>query len=69
MFSQGKLGSLVDIISQAMQDGDILSIEFHKVFQDVEKYRKFKADVRNQAKTKISRPFHASFTSLKIFIS
>ena len=36
-----------------MQDGDISSIEFHKVLQEVEKYRKFKADIRNQTKTKV----------------
>ena len=27
--------------------------EFHKVLQEVEKYRKLKANIRNQAKTKI----------------
>ena len=36
-----------------MQDGDISSIEFHKVLQEVEKYRKLKVDIRNQAKTKV----------------
>ena len=36
-----------------MQEGDISSIEFHKVLQEVEKYRKHKADIRNQAKTKV----------------
>ena len=36
-----------------MQDGDISPVEFHKVLQEVEKYRKLKADIRNQAKTKI----------------
>ena len=36
-----------------MQDGDIFPTEFHKVFQEVEKCRKLKADIRNQAKTKI----------------
>ena len=38
-----------------MQDGDISPIEFQKVLQEVEKYRKLKADVRNQAKTKIKQ--------------
>ena len=28
-------------------------IEFHKVLQEVEKCRKFKADIRNQAKAKV----------------
>ena len=33
-----------------MQDEQISSIEFHKVLQEAEKYRKLKANVRNQAK-------------------
>ena len=36
-----------------MQDGDFSSIEFRNVLQEVEKYRKLKADIRNQAKTRI----------------
>ena len=44
-----------DIISQAMQDGDISPTEFHEVLQGVEKYRKLKADIRNQAKAKIKQ--------------
>ena len=35
-----------------MQDRDISTTEFQKVLQGVEKYRKIKADIRNQAKTK-----------------
>ena len=50
--AQSKLDSIADIISQAMENGDIPSIEFHKVLQEVEKYRKRKADVRNRAKAK-----------------
>ena len=38
-----------------MQDGDISSIEFHKVLQEVEKYRKRKADIRNQTKAKVKQ--------------
>ena len=34
-----------------MQDGDISSIELHRVLQKVKKYRKLKVDIRNQAKT------------------
>ena len=49
---QSKLDNIANIISLAMQDGDISSIEFHKVLQEVEKYCKLKADIRNQAKTK-----------------
>ena len=36
-----------------MQDGDNSPTEFHKVLQEVEKYRKLKADIRNQAKAKV----------------
>ena len=35
-----------------MQDRDSSPTEFHKVLQEVEKYRKLKADIRNQAKAK-----------------
>ena len=35
-----------------MQDGDISSTEFHRVLQEVEKYRKLKGDVVNQAEAK-----------------
>ena len=46
---------MTDIISQAMQDEDISPTGFHEVLQEVEKYRKFKADIRNQAKAKIKQ--------------
>ena len=36
-----------------MQDGDISSTELQKVLQEVEKYRKLKTDIRNQAKAKV----------------
>ena len=35
-----------------MQDRDSSPTEFHKVLQEVEKHRKLKADIRNQAKAK-----------------
>ena len=44
---------MTNIISQAMQDGDISPTKFQKVLQEVEKYRKLKADIRNQAKAKV----------------
>ena len=44
-----------NIILQAMQDRDISSIEFYKVLQEVEKYRKLKADIRNQTKAKVKQ--------------
>ena len=54
-FAQSKLDIIANIISQAMQDGDISSAEFHKVLQEVEKYCKLKADIRNQAKAKMKQ--------------
>ena len=53
LLPQSKLDSIADIISQAMQHGDISSTSVHKVLQEVEKYRKLKADIRNQAKAKV----------------
>ena len=38
-----------------MQDGDISPTEFHKILQEVEKYRKFKANIRHQAKAKAKK--------------
>ena len=46
LLAQSKLDSIANIISQAMQDGDISPTEFHKVLQEVEKYCKLKADIR-----------------------
>ena len=53
LLAQKKLDSIANIISQAMQDGDIFPTEFHKVPQEVEKYLKLKADIRNKAKAKV----------------
>ena len=53
LLAQSKLDSITNIISQAMQDGDISPAEFQKVLQEVKKYRKLKADIRNQAKAKV----------------
>ena len=54
LLAQSKLDNITDIISQDMQDGDISSIKFHKVLQEVENYceLKLKTDIRNQAKNK-----------------
>ena len=48
LLALSKLYSIADIISEAMQDGNISHAEFHKVLQEVEKYRKLKANIRNQ---------------------
>ena len=55
LLAQSKLDSIADIFSQAIQDGGISSIEFHKVLQEIEKYRKLKTDIRNQSRTKIKQ--------------
>ena len=46
LFAPTKLDSMADIISQAMQDRDISSNEFHKVLQEVERYRKLKSNAK-----------------------
>ena len=46
-------GSIADIISLATQDDEISSNEFYKVLQVVQKYRKLKTDIRNQANTNV----------------
>ena len=53
LLAQTKLDSMSNIISQAMQDGDISPTKFHKVLQEVGKYRKLKAELRNQVKAKV----------------
>ena len=53
LLAQIKLDSISNIISQVMQDQDISPTEFHKVLQELEKYRKLKADTSNQAKAKV----------------
>ena len=55
LIAQRKLDSITDIISWAMQDGNISPTEFYKVLQEVEKYHKLKADIRNQAKAKVKQ--------------
>ena len=53
LLPQSKLDSTDNIMSQATQDSDISPTEFQKVMQEVEKYLKLKADIRNQAKDKV----------------
>ena len=55
LLAQSKLDSIVNIILQAMQDGDILFIEFHKLLEEVEKYRKLRTDIRSQTKAKVKQ--------------
>ena len=53
LLAQSMLDSNVDIVSQEMRDRDNSSMEFHKVLKEVKKYRRLKAGIRNQTKTKI----------------
>ena len=53
--AQSKSDSIADIISQAVEDGDISPTEIYKVLQEREKYRKLKADKRNQTKAKVKQ--------------
>ena len=53
LLAQYKLDSVANIVSQAILDRDISPVKFHKVLQEVEKYRQLKAGIRNQAKTKV----------------
>ena len=55
LLALGKLGSIANIISQAMQGGDVSPTEFHRILQEKEKYRKIKADVNNQAIAKLKK--------------
>ena len=55
LLAQSKLDSIANTISQTMQHGDISTTEFHKVLQEVEKYRNLKADIRNPAKAQIKQ--------------
>ena len=55
VLAQSKLNSIANIISLAMQGRDISPTEFHKVLQEVEKYCKLTADIRNQAKAKVKQ--------------
>ena len=54
--AQSKLNNIADIISQRMQDGDIQSIELHKVLWEVEKYSKRKVmNAKKQRKELLER--------------
>ena len=55
LLAQGKLDSIANIISQAMQNGGMSTAEFHKVLQEVEKYHKLKAGIRKQARAKVKQ--------------
>ena len=53
LLAQSKLDSIANIILQTMQNRDISPTEFHKVLQELEKYCKLEADIRNQVKAKV----------------
>ena len=52
LLAQSKLDSISGIISQAIQDENVSSTEFHKILQKTENYRKLKADIRVPENTK-----------------
>ena len=55
LLAQSKLNSIANIISQAMQDGDISPTQFHRVLQEVKIYRKLKVDIENPPEAKIKQ--------------
>ena len=55
LLALNKLDSIANIISQAMQDGDISPTKCHKGLHEVEKYYKLKADIRNKTKAKVKQ--------------
>ena len=59
---------MADIISQAMQDGDISSIELHKVLQEGEKYRKLKTEKNclNREEKKAKKIFYEKSQILQV---
>ena len=66
LLPQSSWDSLADIISRTMQDREISSMEFHKVLQGVEKYRKVKVGIINHAKTKVK---HITKNSKKNYLN
>lgn len=44
---------MIDVIPQAMQDGEISFIEFQEALQVVGRNRKLRTDIVNQSKTKV----------------
>ena len=55
LFAQSKLDNMANIVAQVMQDENISPTEFHRVLQEVEKYRKLKANIENLAEAKIKQ--------------
>ena len=52
LLTQSKLDSITDVISQTTQDGGISPAE---VLQEVQKYCKLKADIRNRTTAKVKQ--------------
>ena len=55
LLAQSKLDSIANIISQAMQDRDISPNEFHKILQEVEKYRNSRVTLGTKPRLKKKR--------------
>ena len=52
LLAQTKLESIQDIISKALNDGVVSDLEFERILNEVERYRKLKQDLRHKAKKK-----------------
>ena len=55
LLAQSKLDGFANIISQAVQDGDISPTKFHKALQEREKYCKLKVDIRNRTNANVKQ--------------
>ena len=55
LLAQSKLDRIANIIWQAIQDENTSPTEFYKILQEIEKCRKLKADIRNEASARIKQ--------------
>ena len=57
LLAQTKLYGISDAISQAIKYRKISPAEFHKLLQELEKYRKLKEEIRRENKAKLRQIF------------
>ena len=50
LLGETTLGSINDIISKALTDGEISEVEFEKVLKEVSRYRTLKQEIRQKTK-------------------
>lgn len=53
--AQAKFDSISDIITQANQEENIFSAQFHKIQQELEEYHKLKKEIRTENKANIKQ--------------